>query len=57
MDEFALFEGHRYASVVLDADSRRVLLIGEGRSRAAVRPFFKELGPEGALKSKRWRWI
>lgn len=25
MDEFALFKGHRYASVVLDADTRRVL--------------------------------
>lgn len=33
MDEFALFKGHRYASVVLDADTRRVLWIGEGRSR------------------------
>ena len=39
MDEFALFKGHRYASVVLDADTRRVLWIGEGRSRAAIRPF------------------
>lgn len=28
MDEFALFKGHRYASVVLDADTRRVLWIG-----------------------------
>jgi hypothetical protein len=50
MDEFALFKGHRYASVVLDADTRRVLWIGEGRSRAAVRPFFKELGPEGCAR-------
>lgn len=50
MDEFALFKGHRYASVVLDADTRRVLWIGEGRSRAAVRPFFQELGPEGCAQ-------
>lgn len=50
MDEFALFKGHRYASVVLDADTRRVLWIGEGRSRAAVRPFFEELGPEGCAR-------
>jgi len=50
MDEFALFKGHRYASVVLDADTRRVLWISEGRSRAAVRPFFEELGPEGCAR-------
>lgn len=50
MDEFALFKGHRYASVVLDADTRRVLWIGEGRSRAAIRSFFEELGPEGCAR-------
>ncbi|WP_413795677.1 MULTISPECIES: ISL3 family transposase [unclassified Pseudomonas] len=50
MDEFALFKGHRYASVVLDADTRRVLWIGEGRSRAAIRPFFEELGPDGCAR-------
>ncbi len=50
MDEFALYKGHRYASVVLDADTRRVLWIGEGRSRAAVRPFFVSLGAEGCSR-------
>ena len=50
MDEFALLKGHRYASVVLDADTRRVLWIGEGRSRAAVRPFFEALGAEGCAR-------
>ena len=44
MDEFALFKGHRYATVVLDADTRRVLWVGEGRSREAIRPFFDWLG-------------
>jgi len=44
MDEFALYKGHRYATVVLEADTRRVLWIGEGRSREAVRPFFEWLG-------------
>jgi len=46
MDEFALFKGHRYATVVLDADSRQVLWVGEGRSREAIRPFFTWLGVE-----------
>lgn len=50
MDEFALYKGHRYASVVLDADTRRVLWIGEGRSRAAIRPFFEGLGAEGCAR-------
>lgn len=50
MDEFALFKGRRYATVVMDADTQQVLWVlwvGEGRSRAAFRPFFAWLGPEG----------
>ncbi|WP_205558233.1 ISL3 family transposase [Pectobacterium brasiliense] len=47
MDEFALFKGHRYATVVADADTQQVLWVGEGRSRAAFRPFFTWLGPQG----------
>jgi transposase len=46
MDEFALYKGHRYATVVICADTQQVLWIGEGRSREAVRPFFEWLGPE-----------
>ena len=44
MDEFALFKGHRYATVVADAETHQVLWVGEGRSREAVRPFFVLLG-------------
>lgn len=44
MDEFALHKGHRYATVAICADTRQVLWIGEGRSRAAVRQFFEWLG-------------
>jgi len=50
MDEFALHKGHRYASVVLDADTKRVLWIGLGRSRQSVRDFFTALGPQGCLR-------
>lgn len=44
MDEFALHKGHRYATVVICADTQQVLWIGEGRSREAIRPFFLWLG-------------
>ena len=47
MDEFALHKGHRYATVVMDAQTMRVLWVGEGNSREAIRPFFKLLGQEG----------
>jgi len=44
MDEFALHKGHRYATVVMDAERRSVLWVGTGRSRESVRPFFLWLG-------------
>ena len=47
MDEFALHKGHRYATVVMDAQRMRVLWVGEGNSREAIRPFFQLLGEHG----------
>lgn len=45
MDEFAIQKGHRYATVVVDVQRKRVLWVGRGRSRAEIRPFFELLGP------------
>ncbi|WEF31634.1 ISL3 family transposase [Pseudoduganella chitinolytica] len=50
MDEFALHKGHRYATVALDAERMRVLWVGEGNSREAIRPFFEKLGAEGCQR-------
>jgi len=47
VDEFALHKRHRYATVVMDAQTMRVLWVGEGNSREAIRPFFELLGAEG----------
>lgn len=44
MDEFALHKGHRYATVIADAETRQVLWVSAGRTRQSIRPFFKELG-------------
>ncbi len=55
MDEFALYKGHRYASVVLDADTKRVLWIGWA---AAARPgrSSRHWARKAAPASRRWRW-
>lgn len=50
IDEFALFKGHRYASVILDADTRQVLYIAQNRTRQSIRPFFEALGPQGCQR-------
>lgn len=47
MDEFAIHKGHRYATVVVDLLRKRVLWVGQGRSRESIRPFFELLGEEG----------
>ena len=52
MDEFAIQKGHRYATVVVDPERKRVLWVGRGRSRADVRPFFELLGPTRCARIK-----
>lgn len=47
MDEFAIQKGQRYATVVIEPTSKRVLWVGRDRSREEIRPFFELLGPEG----------
>ena len=42
MDEFALHTGHRYATVIADALTKRVLWVGNGRRRKDIRPFFSK---------------
>jgi transposase len=52
MDEFAIQRGHRYATLVVEVQTKRVLWIGRGRGREDVRPFFELLGPEGCRHLK-----
>lgn len=47
MDEFAIQRGHRYATVVIEPHTRRVLWVGRERSREGIRPFFDLLGDAG----------
>lgn len=52
MDEFAIQKGHRYATVILEPTTKRVLWVGRGRKREDVRPFFEQLGLEGRQRLK-----
>jgi transposase len=47
IDEFAIQKGHRYATVVINPRSRKVLWVGRGRGREDVRKFFDCIGQEG----------
>lgn len=50
MDEFAIQKGHRYATVIVEPSSKRVLWVGRGRSREEIRPFFELLGAQGCAQ-------
>jgi transposase len=52
MDEFAIRRGHRYATVIADPYTRRVLWVGKDRTGAGLRPFFDLLGEEGRQRLK-----
>lgn len=47
LDEFAIEKGHRYATVIVEPQTRRVLWVGRGRKREDIRPFFELLGKDG----------
>ena len=52
MDEFAIQKGHRYATVIVEPYTKRVLWIGRGRGREDIRPFFELLGRDGRQRIK-----
>ena len=47
LDEFALRKGRRYATVIVELSTGRVLWVCRGRSREDIRPFFEALGKTG----------
>lgn len=50
IDEFAVHRGHRYATIVADPITKRVLWVGRGRAREDLRVFFELLGPAGCAQ-------
>jgi transposase len=47
IDEFALHRGQRYATLVVDVDSKRVLWVNRGRDAEGLTGFFEALGAHG----------
>ena len=50
IDEFAIQRGHRYATVIVEPTTKRVLWVSRGRDRAALASFFAALGPAGCAR-------
>ena len=48
IDEISYKRGHRYLTVVVDHDTRRLVWVGTGQGRAVLRGFFDALGAERA---------
>jgi len=46
IDEISYKKGHRYLTVVVDHDARKLIWAAPGRDKATLRRFFDELGPE-----------
>lgn len=50
VDEFALHRGHRYATMVAEPATKRVLWVKAGRERESIASFFRALGVTGCEK-------
>src|SRR5206468_3847286 len=50
VDEFAIQRGHRYATVVVEVPTKRVLWVSRERDSGALDSFFAALTPEGCAR-------
>ena len=50
IDEFSYRKRHRYLTIVVDHDERRVVWAGKGRSAETLGAFFEQLGPAGCAR-------
>ena len=50
IDEFALHKGQRYATLVVDVATKRVVWVARGRTADALDGFFAALGPAGCAQ-------
>ena len=51
IDEFSVFKNRKFATVIIDNDTCKVLWVGLGKSQAAVQPFFDLLKEKGVAEN------
>ncbi|MDD7441633.1 MAG: ISL3 family transposase [Sutterellaceae bacterium] len=51
IDEISIHKHHKYATVVMDLDDRRVLWVAEGKRQTDIQPFFDYLKATGCADS------
>ena len=56
MDEFALHKGHRYATVIMDAERTCVLWVGTATAGPLSVPSSSSSSASDASRLRRWRW-
>ena len=47
IDEISIHKGHKYATVIMDPEDRKILQVVEGKSQKVMRPFFESLKAGG----------
>lgn len=47
IDEISIHKGHKYATVIMDLEDRKILQVVEGKSQKVMRPFFESLKAGG----------
>ena len=52
IDEFKLHDGHQYATIIMDADTKHVLFVSQGKSMDVVTRFLEFVGRDWMLKVK-----
>ena len=52
VDEIAYEKGHKYLTIVRDADLGKVIWVGEGRKKETLDAFFRELGAAKSMQIK-----
>jgi transposase len=52
IDEILFQHGHRYITIILDYETKKIIYVSKGKHMGALDDFYKQLGPEGCNNIK-----